>query len=452
MTEQNKKGAQVVKRNTEEEQCLVYLEASLGISVTRFSLLDTIVGKGNKIGEGLKNRVFITSSGQQQYRFYLGNFSIDKILPNKSTLDNNPINQSLSPPSEMKINKVSRVVNNSYKFLFGQANLGKSYDLTDIKGEITSSTPEINPIKNRDTAFKYLITGSNTSSSNNKLSVLKNVTFEITYPIKCCDCGNEESPSNPMVYCWTDKKFFCINCDKNWHEQKEKRALGSHYRTTKYKYTLTYFGNCQIPGHLNKPFQYFDEKNKTCLCVKCVESLNSNERVNQDISYIEDYLKIKKSKESLLNSKINSVCEDIKQRLVYAEGIWEQIDQYEKQYCVTLEEKRQESTKMMKDEGYSRSTFLSCIFMEIQRIIKEIDSKFIFNKNQRNNVDVSTFLYMNDIYLQYMQKELTANLDFLSSKNLETFVKLIVTLNDSNSIQYPTIEFDEYNRDETPLA
>ena len=90
--------------------------------------------------------------------------------------------------------------------------------------------------------------------------------------------------------------------------------------------------------------------------------------------------------------------------------------------------------------------------MEIQRIIKEIDSKFIFNKNQRNNVDVSTFLYMNDIYLQYMQKELTANLDFLSSKNLETFVKLIVTLNDSNSIQYPTIEFDEYNRDETPLA
>ena len=65
--------------------------------------------------------------------------------------------------------------------------------------------------------------------------------------------------------------------------------------------------------------------------------------------------------------------------------------------------------------------------MEIQRIIKEIDSKFIFNKNQRNNVDVSTFLYMNDIYLQYMQKELTTNLDFLSSTNLENFVKPIVT-------------------------
>ena len=107
----------------------------------------------------------------------------------------------------------------------------------------------------------------------------------------------------------------------------------------------------------------------------------------------------------------------------------------------------------MQDEGYARSTFLSCIFMEIQRIIKEIDSKFIFNKNQRNNVDVSTFLYMNDIYLQYMQKELTTNLDFLSSTNLENFVKSIVTLNDSNASQYPPIEFDEFDeipRDETP--
>ena len=138
---------------------------------------------------------------------------------------------------------------------------------------------------------------------------------------------------------------FVFNCDKNWHEQKEKRALGYHYRTQKYKYTLTYFGNCQIPGHLNKPFQYFDEKNQTCLCVKCVESLNSNDRINQDISYIEDYLKIKKSREDLLNSRIDSVCEDIKQRLAYAEGIWEQIDQYEKKYCTELEEKRIERRK-----------------------------------------------------------------------------------------------------------
>ena len=77
MIDQNKKGnGQVVKRNTEEEQCQVYLEASLGISVSRFCLLDTIVGKGNKLGEGIKNRVFISNPSNQQYKFYLGHFSI----------------------------------------------------------------------------------------------------------------------------------------------------------------------------------------------------------------------------------------------------------------------------------------------------------------------------------------------------------------------------------------
>jgi hypothetical protein len=65
MTDQSKKSAgQIIKRNTEEEQCRVYLEASLGISVTSFTLSDTIIGKGNKLSEGLKSRVFITNQEQ----------------------------------------------------------------------------------------------------------------------------------------------------------------------------------------------------------------------------------------------------------------------------------------------------------------------------------------------------------------------------------------------------
>ena len=66
-------------------------------------------------------------------------------------------------------------------------------------------------------------------------------------------------------------------------------------------------------------------------------------------------------------------------------------------------------------EGFARQTFLCCIFIEIQRIIKEIDSKIIFIKNQRNNVDVSTFLYMYHIYSLYMNNELVTNLNYLCS-------------------------------------
>ena len=451
MTDQSKKSAgQIIKRNTEEEQCRVYLEASLGISVSSFTLSDTIIGKGNKLSEGLKSRVFITNQ-EQLYKFYLGHFRFDKLIPMKTTQDgvslSTTTNMNLSTPTpESRVTKYSKVISNTYRLLFGQANLFRALDLSEIPGELTSSTSYINPFKNKDTSFKYLITGTGSGNVINKLSGLKTLTFEIVYPIKCCDCNCEETYDNPMIFCWTDKKYFCTQCDKNWHEQKEKRALTHHYRTHKYKYTLTYFGNCLIPGHLYKPYEYFDEKNKTCLCVKCVESLNSNERVNQDITYIDDYLKVKKTNEDYLNSLIESVCDDIDQRLAYAESVWEQVDAYEKKYYTELEEKRASSINMMKDEGYARTTFLSCIFMEIQRIIKEIDSKVIFNKIQRNNADVSTFLYMNQIYLTYMQKELTSNLDFLASTNLETFLKPIIAIDDLNMVMYPQEEFMEYER------
>ena len=192
-----------------------------------------------------------------------------------------------------------------------------------------SHSIEINPFKNKNTSFKYLIS-TNNSNSNNKLSALKHIEFEIIKPNKCCDCGVENSNENPLLFCKNDNCFFCTQCDKTWHEQKEKKALSLHFRTNKFNYTLSYFGNCPLLGHLNKPFLYFDEKNKTCLCVKCVESLNSEERVENDISYIEDYLKEKEKKEDFLNSRIDSVCNDINQRLKYAESIWNKIDEYEK--------------------------------------------------------------------------------------------------------------------------
>ena len=69
----------------------------------------------------------------------------------------------------------------------------------------------------------------------------------------------------------------------------------------------------------------------------------------------------------------------------------EKNNKYEKDFFQELNDDKNDNLKKMYDEGYARQTFLGCIFMEIQRIIKEIDSKIIFIKNQRNNVDVSIF-------------------------------------------------------------
>ena len=448
MTEQTKKSSyQTIKRNPEQDQLRVLLESSLGIGIPNFKLDDSLIGKGNKLSEGIKNRVFLIPIGNSQYRFFLGHFDIEKIKPTKITYSQDENEQNTKSNQDIK-----NIKNNKKIFLYslnyGQANLTKSFDLSEIREELNSHSIEINPFKNKNTSFKYLIS-TNNSNSNNKLSALKHIEFEIIKPNKCCDCGVENSNENPLLFCKNDNCFFCTQCDKTWHEQKEKKALSLHFRTNKFNYTLSYFGNCPLLGHLNKPFLYFDEKNKTCLCVKCVESLNSEDRVEKDISYIEDYLKEKEKKEDFLNSRIDSVCNDINKRLKYAESIWNEIDQYEKNYCNELEDKRNESIKLMSDEGYARQTFLSCTFMEIQRIIKEIDSKVIFNKNQKNNVDVSTFLYMNQVYLSYMHNELGSNLELLTSTNLESFVKPIITLNDSNSSDYPKIKLSEFKMNDS---
>ena len=168
--------------------------------------------------------------------------------------------------------------------------------------------------------------------------------------------------------------------------------------------------------------------------VKCVEQFSNNpEKINKEIVFIEEYLKIKENEEDFLNSRIDSICEEINHRLFYAEDVWKKINKYEKDFCQELDNDKNDNLKKMYDEGYARQTFLGCIFMEIQRIIKEIDSKIIFIKNQRNNVDVSTFLYMNQIFQSYMEKELSGNIEYLcNNTNLEISTKSIITINDKN--------------------
>ena len=98
MKDQNKQGiVTTVKRNSEEEQCRVFLEASLNIGVPNFSLSDIIIGKGNKLTEGLKNHVFL-SNINQQFKFYLGQFSLDKLIPYKISYphDEKIINENIN--------------------------------------------------------------------------------------------------------------------------------------------------------------------------------------------------------------------------------------------------------------------------------------------------------------------------------------------------------------------
>ena len=431
----NKQENPQVRRNPEEDVIMLFLEASLNIGIVRKSLTENPSGKG-KVIEGGKNRVFLFKTNQD-YKYYLGNFSIDKLESCKKVNNQDLILQGVGNDGKYaKKNLFHTKI--EYTVQTGYVNYTNNWDNPlDNKDILT----DINPAKNRANAFRYVI---NSNDTNNKIGSLKDVKFEIFLIKRCCLCGLEESHNNKLVYCQNDRNFFCTNCDKTWHEQKEKMSLNLHLRTNNFKYTLTYFGNCTINLHYNKPFQYFDEKTKQCFCVKCMDQfLNNPEKINS-IIFIEDYLKVKSVKEDFLNSRINSVCEEINRRLQYAEDVWDNIDMYEKDYLQELEDDKNDNLKKMYDEGFARQTFLCCIFMEIQRIIKEIDSKIIFIKNQRNNVDVSTFLYMNQIYSQYMKNELSANLEYLCQTNLETSTKSIVTINDKDDKKYEMLKLEPF--------
>ena len=431
----NKQENQVQKRNPEEDVIWLFLEASLNLGIVRKTIIENPSGKG-KVIEGGRNRVFLIRSNPD-YKYYLGNFGIDKLE-----------NCKIMNKQDMMVPGIGGDAKYAKKNLFhtkieyaihtGYVNFNHNWDNPSDNKEMLT---EINPTKNKATAFRYII---NQDSNTNKIGSLKDVKFEIFITKRCCLCGMEDSHSNKLVYCQNDRNFFCNNCDKTWHEQKEKMSLNLHLRTTNFRYTLTYFGNCTINGHYNKPFQYFDEKTKQCFCVKCMDQFLNNQDKLNSIIFIEDYLKVKSVEEDFLNSRINSVCEEINRRLAYAEDVWNKIDKYEKVYLQELEDDKNENLKKMYDEGFARQTFLCCIFMEIQRIIKEIDSKIIFIKNQRNNVDVSTFLYMNQIYELYMRKELITNLDYLCSTNLEISAKTIVTINDKDEKKYEVLKLEPF--------
>ena len=87
MSDQNKKGGESVpKRNPEEDVTWLFLEASLNMAVARLNLHEIQSGKSKAL-DGVRNKVFLVHSNQQ-YKYYLGNFSIDKLEKEKIANNN----------------------------------------------------------------------------------------------------------------------------------------------------------------------------------------------------------------------------------------------------------------------------------------------------------------------------------------------------------------------------
>ena len=80
MSDPNNKQENQIQRKPEEDIIWLILEASLNIGIVKENgeIIDNPSGKGKSI-EGGKNRVFFLNRTGQNYKYYLGNFSIDKL-------------------------------------------------------------------------------------------------------------------------------------------------------------------------------------------------------------------------------------------------------------------------------------------------------------------------------------------------------------------------------------
>ena len=57
---------------------------------------------------------------------------------------------------------------------------------------------------------------------------------------------------------------------------------------------------------------------------------------------------------------------------------------------------------------------------------------------------MSTFLYMNQIYLLYMHDELIVNLDYLCQTNLEISAKNIIAINDKDDKKFEPLKLEPF--------
>jgi hypothetical protein len=233
--------------------------------------------------------------------------------------------------------------------------------------------------------------------------------------INCCGCGKSQSG---MIYCHNDKKYFCVNCDDNYHKKSIYSTIKNHKRSDYIGFSNIYKSTCD--EHKLKPLEYYCADCRAIFCHKCLEENNTTKfHEKHVIHYIQDYLpELNRGAEDLsrqVEDKNRQVDLLLLQNDINAKEVQKVLQNLEN----SLIERRNRCIKEVEKETLSRNTYLASLCIELQRINYEIESKIAFLKNQKNNADQATFISMANAFNSYINNELSKNLDFLIKTNIE---------------------------------
>ncbi len=93
--------------------------------------------------------------------------------------------------------------------------------------------------------------------------------------------------TNDLRYCHNDNKYFCANCDDEYHNKSHK-TLKNHKRSSAMTFSITYQGNCSVPGHQLKAYEFFCVQCKAVYCIKDIHEGSHKNLEGHEIKYLYD--------------------------------------------------------------------------------------------------------------------------------------------------------------------
>ena len=341
------------------------------------------------------------------FRFTFGKIDLKDLQKENlfyQQLSENPkINLENYKPSDSEIASLKK----NLKIIFLYVNLGtplleEDCEVEEIEDDVSSDLNK----KTEHYIYKY-------EFDIDRVVYYKGICFSLsdfdeTIP-RCCK-------SNPNYHwCLEDKdnllKYFCPSC---YHKIIDKSRYKILENT---KYSIRYFLFCHEVGHHTKKYEYYCKECNRAYCIKCLtndhKDLNRIHRLEEiDDMELGTYKSFCKEKKEKINEKM--LCNDEK---------WEEINEASDKAETSLRYRQRKAITEVKKEVLNRCSFLTSIGYELQRIISEIDMKKQFVNDLRKNSNVSTYLTMNNCFVEDMKNHYLPNVEYIEKLPLEKYVE-----------------------------
>ena len=399
------------------------------------------------------------------FRFTFGTIDIKDLqkenLFYKQLKENPNINFDEYKPKDSEITEQKKKLN----IIFLYVNLGVPLLEDDIDLE------DSNKISSSQHKYKY-------EFDIDKVVYYRKITFSLyenDTNLKCFYCHLNLPTNNFWVLeermNGNDIRVACSKClpkSKENEDRKEYRLIDNT------KYSIRYYWYCSIPGHNTKKYEYYCKDCKRPFCVKClitehnelnekhelirIKSRENKENINKENNNNENQENDMEIKSDIdkndLDSKI--FCKDkikeINRQKVKNDKIWEEINDAGDKAELSLRERESKAIIDVKKEVLDRCTFLTSLGYELQRMISELDFKTKFIQDLKKDSNVSTYLNMNNMFLEDLKNHYTPNLEKIEAlpldKFLETFHKIDKKYPEDNKPKDDEDDEDEEKEDD----